>query len=256
MFEIPIVDMNYLILLRELIIQGNKDVIYSDCYKASVDSLDISEFPTSLAEVGLSRLNTTCKVNINYVLSPIYHGNAYKVHPLFYDVLIHSKYSEDKNNLIFRNKEDYLLFLLFKKFKTVNADFYDIKTKNIKRVMHTYQSHPGFKKLSYNTDYKTVGLGPNSIILLSPEGREVYSNKILIEFDDFFIYNEDTMNFDIKDIHDVIPNIFAKLERNKIILYTKEYHPELWPQLEIEIINNIESLYKEFEKIIYTNLLL
>ena len=122
--------------------------------------------------------------------------------------------------------------------------------------MHTYPSHSGFHKLPYNPDYKTVGLGPNSLILLSPEGREVYSNKILIEFDDFFIYNEDTMNFDIKDIHDVIPNIFAKLERNKIILYTKEYHPELWPQLEIEIINNIESLYKEFEKIIYTNLLL
>jgi len=256
MFEIPIKDMNYLILLRELITQTGKDIIYSDCYKASIDSLDISKFPTSLIEVGLSRLNTTSKVNINYISSPIYHGNAYKIHPLLYNVLKHSRYSNDNMNLIFNNKEDYILFLLFKKFKTVNAEFYDVKTKNIKRIIHVYQSNPEFEKIPYNSEYKAVGLGPNSIILNSPENREVYSNKIIIEFKDFFSYCEETNNFNIQDIQNIIDNIFVKLNSNKVIEYTKYYRPELWPQLESELIDTINNLYENFIKIINTNLLL
>jgi len=245
---IKIDKMSYPILLRELVCQLKDPHIYSGNYSPSVNQLDFKLFPSCIKEkYSLSQLNTNSKVNINYITTKV-DNNERAINPILFKILSNTKYFiDDKNNeyLEFITEKEKMIFEIMKSFKSVNADFFDVGNRNLKKALKTYESTAQFDKIPFNKDFSDE-LGPRSLILITPEKDVIYSNRIFISFEDFFYFNTDIDSVKLKKIENVKNDIFIKLKENKVYEYSLKMNDSVFKELNKELNKDIQKYYSKF----------
>lgn len=241
--------MSYIILLRELVCQLNEAYIYSGNYSSSVFQLDFKLFPKCIQDkYTLSKLNTNSKVNINYITKKMDNNERF-INPILFDILINTKYiRNNKGNecLKFRTHKDFVIFNIMKSFKSVNADFFDVGNLNLKKALKSYKATEGYNKIPFNKDFSEE-LGPNSLILITPEEEIIYSNRVLISFDDFFIFNNDIDSIKLNKLDKIKEKIFSKLQENKVYKYSSIKKDLIFNDLFLNINKDIEKHYNKFQ---------
>lgn len=243
---VKVKDIGYVILLREIVIQLKINKIYSgNKNNATVMKLDWDLFPEELKKMGsLSDINTRCKVNINYITE--HSGNIRLINNFLFTILSNSKIINNNGieYLVFKEEKDQYIFKLFKLFKQINSDFYDNNKKLFKKYLHQYQNNNKYKKVPYDKNDKSYGLGPRSIILISPENEILYINKKIIEYKDFFKYEI----FELKDFEEVKNNLSIKFKDIKLYNYMKDFDKNNFLLFENDFIKVLEESFFKIEK--------
>lgn len=252
--SVKIDKLNYLILIREIVCQNeknnknkDKDLIVSKTLNPTIKSLDFELFPNSIKQnYTLTKLNTACKVNINYITKKE-SDTKQRIHPALYNTLKNTCYEciDGVEYLVFENENDLDIFKIFKRFKGVNAGFFDVETRTLKKALKTYESMSGYFKIPYNKDFSSE-LGPRSLMLETPESDVIYSNRVYIDFDDYFNYEEE--NYKIKTLSEVQECIFNKLMKNEVYKYSEKKKDNVFKKLKSEIEKEIINNYNSFSK--------
>lgn len=170
-------------------------------------------------------LGSTHGVNIKYTLIEGNDGEFYFPEKL---INICKKCIIDNEYVYFNNKEDYISFLIITEGKPFNSLIYDnsIIKKEFKNISTDY------KKIKYNENFSSFGLGKNSLIFFDSKQKEyVFLNKIKINYMDYYDFNNNKfLNFD---------KIKEKVIQLKFLQWLKNKNINLYENILI----NMENIY-------------
>ena len=240
---IPCEKYGFIILLREIIQQTQSYDIYSGITDSTIPKLNFEYFPEIFQQkyVNASRMGTACKVNINYITKRKTE-HIQSINPILFNILNRTYYEND--NLLFYNETDFKRFKKFKYFKSVNSMFYDTKNGVIKPALNAYVNEDkSFIKYPFNNSYEGL-LSKNSKIYINKNNEDLYSNRIIIEYEDFFKLN----NIELLDQDIILQNVLRKLSQNKVYEFAQKKNDIIWDKLQnnildiiIKVINTLQT---------------
>lgn len=243
----------YFLLLREVVCQLGVDTILvgGNLIKSTIATLDFNKLPKVLrnkiykngesysGSVAIGKLNTSSKVNINYITENIFNKednslhSARRISPELFRILKDTKYNQNEDELIFKNENDLNTFLKFKYFQSINSDIYNCKEHCIKNLTKSLQLDEIIKKVNRfnNMDGETA-----SVYYEDKKRNIITSNIIPISYYDFF--NQDGS---LKSLNNIINGISLIVDNNQIVEHSKLYNTDYY----LSFLNSLKSIIEK-----------
>lgn len=242
----------YSVLIRELVVQNQNPLIASNILNPDTALLDFDRFPLINGQRVRKNINTSSKVNINYI-TEYYNSNTRKLNDIFFGLLQRTDYMED--NIAFPTKDDMIFHNIFHMFKPINSSFYDNENCGIKKALYDYAGKPpkktcenlslldkaiapikdnGFTRLAYDRNIMgdIDGLGPNSLIFQDPEGEVIYSNRNIFEYSDWIDGQ------DLRKPNDILNRVLERIKTNNVYTYSQKKNDRIFEELNAFIVIN------------------
>lgn len=217
MKTMPLIGRGYIVLLHAIVHQLGERVIVSGGEDSTISRLDFAKFPQAIREHfgTLSYLNTSCKVNLNYVTRSDYPGRQIISAPLFHAL---KRAVMTEYGIVFRSDRDYNVVETFRYMKTVHASIFNVADSGTKMVMHALVQNPKNVVVPYNKDiHGSLGLGPNSLVLKTEDGDMIYSNMAHISDACFF-----APGMRMRPLAECKRRIANLLEQNRVFRYVRD----------------------------------